>query len=191
MKFLKMTTAACVLTAAPAFATEWTLDPATSSVSFGSIKNDYIGESHVFSRLSGSVGSDGTVNVDIDLSSVNTNIDIRNERMGAHVFNGASTAGLSAQIDMAALEGLAPGESMTMEVDGDLSLMGQDVPVFLDMFILRVSYNQVMASTNTATYLSTEELGVDAGIDVLQGLASLDSITRVTPVTLRFMFNAM
>ncbi|MEJ8560635.1 YceI family protein [Yoonia sp. GPGPB17] len=191
MKFLKTTTAACILAAAPAFAADWTLDPASSVVSFGSIKNDFAGEAHVFSGLSGSVSSDGMVNVEIDLTSVNTNIEIRDERMGEHVFAGVTTAGLSAQVDMAALEGLGVGESMTMEVDGDLSFFGEDIPVFLDMFILRVSDSQVMASTNTATYLSTEDLGVDAGVDVLQELASLDSITRVSPVTLRFMFNVM
>ena len=36
--------------------------------------------------------------------------------------------------------------------------------------------------------LTTEDLGIDAGIDTLQELASLESITRVTPVTLRFVF---
>ncbi len=92
---------------------------------------------------------------------------------------------------MAMLEGLATGESATMELEGTLTFLGQDTTVFLDMFVLRVSDSQVMASTNTATYISTEDLGIDAGVDVLQGLASLDSITRVTPVTFRFMFNAM
>ena len=187
----KLKAAALALMASPTLAADWALDPATSVVSFGSIKNDYIGEAHTFSGLEGKVTSDGMATISIDLTSVNTNIDIRNERMGEHVFQGATTADIIAEVDMEAFEGLAAGESMTMELVGDLKLLGEEVPVYLDMFVLRVSDSQVMASTNTATFLSTEDLGIDAGIDVLQGLANLDSITRVSPVTMRFMFNAM
>lgn len=193
MKFMTTPMAALglsLLAATPSLAADWTLDAGASVVSFGSIKNDFIGEAHTFSGLSGSVGSDGAVSVAIDLTSVNTNIDIRNERIGEHVFAGATTAMLSSEVDMSMFEGLAPGESTVAELDGTLTLMGEDVTVYLDMFILRVSDNVVLASTNSATYISTEDLGIDAGIDVLQGLASLDSITRVTPVTFRFMFNA-
>jgi len=39
-------------------------------------------------------------------------------------------------------------------------------------------------------FVATDELGVDAGIDALQEIAGLDSITRSTPVTMRFMFTA-
>lgn len=191
MKSLTAAAAVIVLCAGSAFSAEWELDAGSSVVSFGSIKNDFVGEAHTFPGLSGKVAADGMVSVAIDLTSVNTNIDIRNERMGEHVFGDAATANLSAQVDMAALEALGVGESTIMELDGDLSLFGEDIPVFLDMFVLRVSDSQVMASTNTATYLSTEDLGVDAGVDVLQGLANLDSITRVSPVTVRFMFNAL
>lgn len=191
MKFLTTTAAALALIAGPTLAADWELDAGSSVVSFGSIKNDFIGEAHVFPGLSGKVGNDGMVSVDIDLTSVRTNIDIRDERINEHVFTGAVTATIAAEVDMAAMEALAPGESSVMEMDATLTFLGEEVPVYLDMFILRVSDSQVMASTNTATFLSTEDLGVDAGIDVLQGLANLDSITRVTPVTFRLMFNAM
>jgi hypothetical protein len=36
--------------------------------------------------------------------------------------------------------------------------------------------------------LSTADLGVDGGIDMLQSLAKLSGITRVTPITLRMVF---
>ncbi|MEM9574936.1 MAG: YceI family protein, partial [Pseudomonadota bacterium] len=152
-------------------------------------KNDFIGEAHTFSGLSGSVGNDGAVNVSIDLTTLNTNIDIRNERMAEHVFAGAASAEISANVDLAEIKKLRPGQSMQMEIDATMMLLGNEVDVFLDAYVLRVSPSRVMVSTNTASYLSTEDLGVNAGIDVLQGLANLDSITRVTPVTLRLMFD--
>lgn len=184
----KSTIAAVALTTLPTFAAAWDLDPTESVVSFGSIKNDFIGEAHTFSGLSGTVDNDGNVEVSIDLTTLDTNIDIRNERMAEHVFRGLATAEISAEVDLDEIKKLRPGESTQMEIEATLNLLGNDVDVYLDAYVLRVAPNRVMVSTNTAGYLSTEELGVDEGVDVLQGLANLDSITRVTPVTLRLMF---
>ena len=108
--------------------------------------------------------------------------------MAEHVFRGLATAEISAEVDLDEIKKLRPGESTQMEIEATLNLLGNDVDVYLDAYVLRVAPNRVMVSTNTAGYLSTEELGGDEGVDVLQGLANLDSITRVTPVTLRLMF---
>ncbi len=176
------------LSATAATAATWTLNPDVSVLSFGSIKNDSIGEAHTLPGLSGGVADDGSVEINVGLDTANTNIEIRDERMQEHVFSAAPTAELKAQIDMDALENLESGASETLEVDGTLTFMGNDIPVYLDVFLLRLSDDQVMVSSNTATYLSTDELGIDQGIDELQKLAELGSITRVTPVTFRFMF---
>lgn len=176
------------ITITPTLAIAWELSAEDSIVSFGSIKNDYAGEAHTFSGLSGSVSDEGAINVTIDLTTLNTNIDIRNERMGEFVFNGAATAEITAQVDIDEIKNLSAGQSMTTEVDATMMLLGNPVDVYIDAYVLRVSPDQIMVSTNTASYLSTEDMGVDAGIDMLQELASLDSITRVTPITMRLMF---
>ena len=63
----------------------WSLDSEASKLAFGSVKKDVIGEFHSFESISGMVEADGIVTVEIDLTSVQTNIDIRNERFGEHV----------------------------------------------------------------------------------------------------------
>lgn len=183
-------TFALVMLTTPAFAGGWTLDGDASSLSFGSIKNDSVGESHMFQTLSGGVDGEGAVSLTIDLASVETNIDIRNERMLEHVFAGVATADLAASIDMAAMEALGVGEHMTTEVDFDLSVLGQEVAWYAPMFVMRVAEDRVLATTDGMVFLTTEEAGVDGGVDVLQELASLDSITRVFPVSARFVFDA-
>jgi len=65
------------------------------------------------------------------------------------------------------MEGLAVGEYMVTEVEGDLALIGEPLPVYLDMFIMRTADDQVIATSNSMLFISTEELGIDAGIDVL------------------------
>ena len=44
-----------------------------------------------------------------------------------------------------------------------------------------------MVTTDGMLMLATDALGVDAAIDQLQDIAGLDSITRVSPVTVRLV----
>ena len=168
----------------------WTLDGENSRIAFGSVKKDNIGEVHTFEQLSGAVNADGSVKVDIDLASVQTNIDIRNERMNKHVFGGAATATLDAQIDMSEMKALTVGGMATIDVEGALGFLGQRIDVETEMFVIRVSETQVVVTTNDMLFVSTEDLGISAGIDKLMELAKLPGITRTSPVTVRMVFNA-
>ncbi|MEM6896029.1 MAG: YceI family protein, partial [Pseudomonadota bacterium] len=165
-------------------------DGANSKVGFGSVKSDFIGEAHSFSGLSGTVSEDGTVDITLDLATLETNIDIRNERMQEHVFKMAPDAKLMAEVDMEAMENLEVGGTMMSVVEGTLMFLGQEVFVDLPVVAARLSDEQVLIMSDGVTYLSTEELGVDAGVDVLMDLAGLERIDRAVPVTVRFMFNA-
>ena len=180
---------AAILFSGSAFADTWTLDGDNSRLAFGSVKKDKIGEVHNFEKLSGSVAADGSVMVEIDLTSVQTNIDIRNERMNEHVFGGKATALLTAQIDMAEMKALAVGGMSTIDVEGALGFLGQSLDIETEMFAIRVSETQVVVTTNDMLFVSAEDLGISAGIDKLMALAKLPGITRTSPVTVRMVFN--
>lgn len=177
------------LCASMASADSWSLDAEASHLAFGSVKNDYTGEVHSFGALSGTVSADGMVAIEIGLGTVQTNIDIRNERMGEHVFAGTPTAGITAQIDMAAMTAMAVGETKVMEVEADLSLLDEEIFVPTFVFIARMSEDRVLISTNDFIYVATDELGIDAGIDTLQELAGLDNIARSVPISARLVFD--
>lgn len=188
------TTAMLGLTAtsstADGHATAWALDPALSNISFGSIKNDYYGESHTFGSISGSVTDAGEVTLNLGLGSVETNIDIRNERLVEFVFNNAPNATITANIDMAVLDALPVGGSANIETYGTLNLLGIENELDANFFVMRLSETQVLVDSNGMVMLSTEDAEIDRGIDTLQELASLDGITRVSPVSLRLIFNS-
>lgn len=170
--------------------TSWTLDGDTSRVAFGSIKKDTVGEIHSFESISGMVGADGTVKIDIDLTSVETYIDIRNERMGEHVFKNATTATLTGKIEMEELSGLGVGETSLVDIEGTLSLVGTDIGIDAEMFVARIADGKVLVTTNDMIFLSAEDAGINAGITKLMELAKLPGITRTSPVTLRLVFDA-
>ena len=190
MTFFKIMASSTVLAlAAPtAFADTWTLNGDMSNIAFGSVKNEYNGEVHHFNTLSGSVDAQGRVVVSIPLASVETMIDIRNERMRELVFKNSPTAKVSTTVDMVALDTLGVGESMVLEAEGTVSLLGQEVPFYSDLFVIRVGEDKVMVTTDGMLMLATDDLGIDAAIDQLQEIAGLDSITRVSPVTVRLVF---
>ena len=53
-----------------------------------------------------------------------------------------------------------------------------------------VSADRVLVATDGMLFLSAEDAGIEAGIAALQEIAGLDSISRVSPVTLRLVFDA-
>lgn len=189
---MKKTLLACalVLGATTASAEMWTLDGANSKIGFGSVKSDSIGEGHAFTGLSGTVSDGGMVDLTLDLASADTGIDIRNERMQEHVFKMVPDAKLMAEVDMEAMEGLSVGGMMTSTVEGTLNFLGQEVYVDLPVIAARLAEDQVLIVSDGVTYVSTEELGINAGVDKLMELAGLERIDRAVPVTVRFMFTA-
>ncbi|WP_170516287.1 c-type cytochrome [Ruegeria atlantica] len=186
---LKAVTIASAIVATPALADGWTLVPEGSHLAYGTIKKDTVGEVNSFTNLSGHVSPDGKAEIQIDLSSVETNIDIRNERMIEYVFRKAGTAALTATFDMAEVSSLGIGETTTVDTEAVLSLAGTDVAFDAEMFVARLSESSVMVSTNDMVFISAEDAGVNAGVDKLMELASLPGITRTVPVTARLIFN--
>jgi polyisoprenoid-binding protein YceI len=189
---MKKTLAAlCGLTltlATPALANGWSLSPDESKIAFGSVKKDTVGEVHHFGDLSGSVDDDGKVAVEIDVASVETWIDIRNERIRKMVLNAAPKVMLTAEVDMAELEAMKPGDTDVIDVDGTLSLNGAEMDIETSLFIARLTDDKMMAVTDEMIMLSTEDAGIDEGVSTLMKLADLPGITRVSPVTLRLVF---
>ena len=167
----------------------WVLDNEASTVSFGSVKKGSVGEAHHFSKLSGTVNHDGDVAIEVDLTSVETWIDIRNERIMEHVFLSTPAAVFTANVDMASLEGLAVGDIQDTELNGKFTLGAVDIDVQADLVAVRLSETRVMILTAEMFWITTEEAGIDAGVDKLMELAKLPGITRAFPVTLRLVFD--
>ncbi len=167
---------------------EWKVNTEGSTVYFGSIKKDRFGEVHLFSGISGSIAKDGTVSIDIDLKTIDTNQKSRDSRMIKHVFKSDLVAKLSAKVNMDDVNAIAVGETGTVPVEGTLTLGGVSVPITTNFFLVHLSDTKVIASTQSMIMLSTARMEMTAGIDKLMELAHLPSIARVSPVTIRLVF---
>ena len=174
----------------PAAQGDWTLDAEASQLNFVSIKSGDIAEVHHFSGLSGSVSEDGTAELVIDLATVETGIVIRNERMREHLFQTDTypQARLTAEIDLAALYDLAPGDQTELTLDGVLDLHGVQIPVIADVLVSDLNGSRVIVSTQGPVMIHAEDFNLQAGLDTLQELAGLPSITPAVPVTATLIF---
>ena len=193
MKFFKsLICASALMIATPVFAgghITWNSVEAESRVAFGSVKKNTTGEVHHFNKVTGVVKEKGEMVITIDLGSVETNIDIRNERVTKHVFQeGKATAVITGQLDMSEVDSMKPGETKVVEIEVKLAFAGVENEIDANMLVARLSEDRVLVTTEDFIMVSTEDLGIDAGVDQLMKLAKLPGITRVAPVAVRMVF---
>lgn len=168
----------------------WTVDSDASALSYVSIKSGEIAEANSFESVSGSVTADGAASIEIDLASVDTGVDIRNERMRDIFFvvTDNPTATVTAQIDPAAFEALAVGESTTQTLDGTLSLKGVEAPFQTEITVTRAGPDRVLAVSNAPVIIEASRFELTDGLAQLQEIAGLTSITPVVPVSFSLAF---
>ena len=170
--------------------TEWTLDAAGSDLNYVTIKAGEIAEVNSFETLSGGVTADGAATVTIDLASVSTGVDIRDERMRDIFFVVADnpSATVTATIDPASFEALKVGESMATTLDGTLALKGAQAPFQAEVTVTRTGPDRVTATSAKPVIVEAGALGLTDGLAQLQELAGLPSITPAVPVTFALTF---
>ena len=106
---------------------EWSLVNDSSTLSFVTIKADHVGEVHTFDLMAGSIDDDGTVEIVVELASVNTLIDIRNERMQNMLFETSifPEARITGNIDVAAVTAMSTGSTQAMQIPFELDIHGE------------------------------------------------------------------
>lgn len=168
----------------------WTLDATVSRLAYVSIKAGEIAEANRFDSLSGSVAADGTATIEIDLASVSTGVDIRNERMRDIFFEvaGNPTAVVTAKLDPAAFAGLAVGQSITRPLQATLTLKGVASELAAEVLVTRASDDRVIVVPTAPVIISTDMFALTDELGELRALAQLPSITPAVPVTFTLAF---
>ena len=174
---------------APAHA-DWTLND-SSRIGFVSIKNNSIGENNAFERVSGSISENGEVAVSVDLSSVETGVGIRNERLQKMLFEVAnfSSATIGAALTDSQIAALKAGGAATESVGVSISLHGKTVSKTANLSV-NASGGDVRVTTTQPIVITAQEFGLEAGVAALQQIAGLNAISRSIPVTVDLRLSA-
>ena len=179
-----------LLLAAPSTWAQWELDGSASVTNFISIKNGSVGEVHSFTSMIGFIGAGGAVQLAIDLDSVDTLIDIRNERMRELLFKTAKfpAAKITAQVDPAVLAAAKEGGVTTMELPVTLSLHGMQKKLVAPIAVVGEDEERIRVYSTRPVLVSAADFGLEAGIEALREIAGLKAISTSVPVTLSLLF---
>ena len=169
---------------------DWHLVNADSRLNFISIKKGNVAEVHHFNTLKGRIDDSGKVIITIDLSSVETFIDIRNQRVKDFLFETAKfpVATISTIVEPDQFENLGIGQHASTSTEVTLTLHGVSHKIQTGLEIFRLGKNRVLVVPTEMILLDASAYGMGPGIDKLKELAKLDNISTAVPVNFYFTF---
>lgn len=166
---------------------DWaTLDPDNSTVSFVSIKLNEISEVHFFESIAGSISDTREVVIEIEAASINTGIEIRDERMQELLFSVVDYPKITirAAIDVDAL----PSGLSRINFPATVRLKGVDLPITVDAFV-SLGDSTVTVSSAMPVIVSNTEAGLSAAVAKLSELAGGIAIGGSVPVSFFLSFD--
>ncbi len=162
------------------------LDENMSNLSFVSVKKGTVGEVHAIQKLTGSLSDKGELKISMFLSSVETNIPIRNTRMKRHLF-------LSEENPLATITANVTGKVPTeagvsmIETEGELTMRGVTKKVKVNAMVAHTGKELVVSSVKPII-IKADDYGMGDGVKKLQELAKLPSIATAVPVNFSLVF---
>jgi len=168
----------------------WHLLPAQSHLGFISVKKGTMIETHHFGELSGMVGVDGTANITVTLDSVQTNIDIRDERMRTYLFETDKfpLAKINTKVDMAQFTAMPIDERINISQTITVNMHGKTTDFNASLIVTRIGVNKVAVDSQSPVVLDVEDFAMQGGLNKLRELASLSSISPEVPVSFSLVF---
>lgn len=190
LTFRRLALAALMLTVCGLARADWELDNTSSSINFVSVKNDSVGEVHSFASLVGFVGADGKAQLSVNLESVQTLIEIRDERMRELLFETVKfpLATVTAQLDPSVLAMVAEGGIVKTELPVTLSLHGKEKELTASLVIVGDGSDRLVVFSAAPILINAADFDLTAGVAALQNVAGLKAISTAVPVTLQLQF---
>lgn len=186
-KSLTVLATALIAFASQAGAASWQADNA--DIDFLSIKVNQkkrsVTEESNFTASTARLEADGSFTLNVDLKSVKTNIDLRDERLRDWVFETArfGTATITGKVDMAAIDKLAVGQRLTLEQPLKLDLHGSKADIDATLSVYRRTADIIDVQTMNPVILNMQELGLGEGVNKLIDVMGLLTIADQVPVS--------
>lgn len=168
---------------------EWVLDNKASTLDFITTKNVSKTEVQTFNAMQGQIQGK-TATITVDLSSVDTGIEIRDQRVQELLFNVVKFPSATASINIkeADVNAIKTGQMITMHVDAVINLHGvkQTVPVQLE--VVALAQNKRLVISRHPVIVNLTNFNLLDGVNALRDIAKLQSINVAVPVTFSLLF---
>ena len=170
----------------------WDLDTEASYLNFVTTKNTHNVEVHNFGSLSGFISTGGVATVTIELDSVNTGIDIRNQRMRNLLFETTSypTATITVDVPATLLSSLSAGQTTQTDISASVNLHGVTTTVTTRVSVQRLSNSRVLVQSMAPVLPRAADFDLTEGVEALRSVANLTSISAAVPVDFALVFDA-
>ncbi|PCI22525.1 MAG: hypothetical protein COB62_01375 [Piscirickettsiaceae bacterium] len=190
MQIRKLCILVCLIMFVASAQAEYQLDNDSSILNFISVKKNKIAETHSFGQLAGAVQNTGDASITISLVSVNTNIEIRDERLRKFLFETDifPKAVVSTKLDMNQLSTLHSGDAIILQVPLSINLHGKTKVLDARLRVVRLRDNSLLVTTVKPILLNGFDFDLADGIQKLMELAKLPSISTAVPVSFSLVF---
>jgi polyisoprenoid-binding protein YceI len=173
------------------------LDATQSTLNFVTTKAGQPGvaaviESQSFKRFSGGVDALGRINLDIDLASVDTGIEIRDERLKTMLWNVKLTprASFTAKLPSDAISNLSSTGMKDIDVSGTLQMAGLSKPVTAKLRVLTAG-QKMSVVTREPILVNANDFGLKPGVEALREVMGLNVLSPAAPVTFSLSLSAV
>lgn len=187
-----LTSCAAVLLLCSATAqADWTLDNDASSLYYVTSKASAISEVNSFRTLTGTISDSGTATLGIDLTSVDTAIEVRDQRMRDLVFQVTTYPGatITVPVDAAALDSMAPGSTTTATHTATVDLHGMQVEYDVELQVIKLAATSVQVQLAKPLLVGAASFGLAEGVEQLREVAGLPSINPNVVVDFTLVYN--
>lgn len=179
------------LMSATTLAADWQLDNSASRLSFVSTKAIHVAEVGQFRRFDGTISASGEVEIQFDLTSVDTHVELRDDRMREMLFNvdEFATAQLTANVDTSVIDNLAVGESITHSMAATLDLHGNQQNIVMEVLLSKLSEQRILVNSAHPVLLNVGDYDLIQGVERLRDVVGLPNISHAVPITFYMTFN--
>jgi len=183
-------TAVLLLTPAATAAADWLLDGEASALHFVSVKKGKVGEVHTFRKLEGALSGMGAAVVQVDLASVDTAVEIRDERMREMLFETGKfpQATVTAKVDPGLLNTLKPGERKVVPLKFALKMHGGVKEYEAPVVVTGLKDGALAVTSRRPVVVNAADFGMERGVEALRKVVDLPSIAHAVPVTFDLVF---
>lgn len=155
-------------------------------------KNTHTVEAHNFTALSGSISSSGVATLVIDLTTVNTGVALRDQRMRDLLFETATypTATVSVTLPSTLLSGLAIGQTAPTDITASLNLHGVTGTITTKVSVQRLSNSRIIVQSIAPILMKAGDYSLTTGVEALRAAVGIASISAAVPVDFALVFDA-
>lgn len=157
---------------------DWQLNSNASSLYYVTSKASAVSEVNSFSGLSGNIDEKGNAVLNVALASVDTLIEVRNERVRDMLFEVENfpQATVTLNIDIESLEEMPAGFSVIGSYQVTINLHGISKVIDTELQVTKLNAKNVQVQLAMPLILSANDFGLETGIEALREIAGLPSI---------------